>query len=128
MSIYHLAVLALFLIPLAAWAYRSSTAHAAEPPGDLPTSAFAIRAIAVLLGFTALYLITSQNLVQALMQAVIWMMVAVAIFAIAWHSLRVFRRRFSTPRRRLFELWLFLLALSIVMVLIEVQMDKIQNG
>ena len=130
MTIYHLVVLAILLIPLFAWAYRSSaSSNSSTPlPADLSTSAFTLRALAVLLGFVALCSLTLQHFMQAIVQALMLVSAGLALFGLAWLGLKAFRRNFTSPRRRLFELWLVLLALWLVLVLVNIQMKRIQTG
>lgn len=132
-SIWHFPVLGILVLPLVLWAYSASrpppkmdTTTASSLPPDTSTGAFLLRLAAVVIGFVALFSLTSDGKFGVAIGQTLFALALVAVlFLLAWSIPRLFGRRMQSPRKKAFELLLFVFALFVVFVLLQLKMEQI---
>lgn len=129
MTIYHFAILAVFAIPLILWARNASSSlkavQDAPPLQDFTNSAFALRVTALICGYLAMFGLVSDRFGIAIGQTLGSVIATTVLFLILWGGTRIFGRRFHAPRRKAFELALFMFALFVVFVVVQLRVAQI---
>lgn len=129
MTVYHFAILAVFAIPLILWARNASsslkTVQKTPPEQDLTNYAFALRITALICGYLAMFGLVSDRFGIAVGQTLGSIIATTVLFLTIWGGTHMVGRRFIVPRRKAFELALFVFALFIVFVFIQLRVAQI---
>jgi hypothetical protein len=133
MSIYSFAILALLASPLLLWAWRNSQSHRGPPAAasllpDLTAAQFTLRVFALLLGYAAIYGLSGGPPAFILGQALVPVGLTVVLFSVTWCTLRLLRRSILQPRRRLFELALFVFCITAILLFVVTKTEQIRNA
>jgi Na+/H+ antiporter NhaD/arsenite permease-like protein len=131
-SVWHYAVIAILVLPLVLWAYFASrqrpqgAATVDELSPDTPIGGFLFRTAALVIGFIALFSLTSGGqMAIAVGQTLIALVVVAVLFGLAWTIPRLFGRKIQRPRKKAFELLLFVFALFTMLILLQLQVEQV---
>jgi hypothetical protein len=132
MSIYHYAVLGIILLPLLAWVWNNSRTKKLQSPSearpDLGAGPLSLRLFALLLGYGAVYGLSGGSPAYVVGQAIVPIAATAVLFLAAWLVPKLVGRSLSQPRKRLFELSLFVFCLVAIASFIVTKTEEIRRS